>query len=373
MNFDDIQWLQENTSQELKNRVASDGTDTPFIYGSVGSILSIDGQVCIPVEAAQRSFDDYAEIEIRTQSGSRLGSLVLTEGYDLDLRSITDHFYMAYISEISRSLYGEAYQMHYSYVIVDSANYADYVDKYFDSAPLWGGFIHLGNPSLLVSPYKNSPPNIVASEGLSLPTGYHAEHVLRSVVQPFAFERFQKLYHLLELRFDLQIVERVNALGTDLKEIGRILSAYYGHDEMTRLKSVIEPGIKDLNTLEAKLNRVRHCSDCEVVARNIFFAYEKGKNPLKGKELEYERVMALGGLSKALASSNGLVGGSGSALDGNYRTLLVEMAVYWIYRVRSSIVHSKIGEYVMSSSDEEFVVEVAEPLLREVIVQVFRS
>lgn len=372
MTFDDIEWLQDNTSTELKTRLASDGTEAPFSYGTVGPALSIDGQVCIPVEAAQLSLDEYTEIEIRDRSDSRIGSLAMTAGYELDLSSISDHFYMAYITEIPRTVYGEAYQMRYSYVIVESGNYQNYVDKYLDSAPLWGGFVHLRNPSSLVGAYKGAPPNIVAVEGLSLPTPYHAEHVLRSVVQPFAFERFQKLYHLLELRFDSNIVERINALGTDLKEIGRLLSAYYGHDEVVRLKAVIEPGIKDIDTLEAKLNRVKHCSDCELVAKNIFFGYEKGKNPLKGKEKEYERVMALGGLSKAAARANGLVGGSGSALDENYRRLLVEIAVYWIYRVRSSIVHSKIGEYVMSSSDEEFVVEVAEPLLREVIVQVFR-
>ena len=60
-------------------------------------------------------------------------------------------------------------------------------------------------------------------------------------------------------------------------------------------------------------------------------------------------------------------------MQTNNRMLIINIATYWIYRVRSSIAHSRIGEYVMSTSDEEFVVEIAEPLLRSVLVQVFHA
>jgi hypothetical protein len=370
MTLDEIIWLQDNTSKQLKTHVAADGTETPFVYGQVGPVLSIDGKVCIPVEATQQSFPEYAQIEILDRSGARLGLLCLTAGYELDLSSISNDFYMAYLTEISPDLYGEPYSMHYSYVIVDAATYQDYVDKYLNTAPLWGGFIHSTTPSSLVSAYKGAPQALVAIEDLSFTTPYHSESVLRSVVQPFAFERYLKLYHLLELRFDYDVVERVRALGNDLKGIGQIFSDY-GHKELLRLRSTVESGITDIGALEARINGVKHCSDCEEVARNIFFRYGKDGNPLKEKEAEYELIMAQGGFSKTLASSHGLIGGAGTALDERYRKLLTDLATYWIYRVRSSIAHSRIGEYVMTSSDEEFVVEVAEPLLREVMVQIF--
>jgi hypothetical protein len=371
MDLADITWLEANGPTDLKTKVANDGTQTPFIYGQVGSLLSIDGYVCIPVEASQGSFAEYSDIEIRDRLNNPLGSLVLTQAYELDLRSISDHFYMAYLSEIPVSLYGAAYQMRYSYVIVHASRYQDYVDNYLQGSPLWGGFIHSTNPSVLIPPYKGGPSNIVAVESLSLPTSYHDESTYRSVVQPFAFERFQKLYHLLELRFDYDVVERIRTLGSDLKGIGQIFSEY-GHEEIRRLKAVIEPGIKDLDALELKLNRVKHCTACEAVSKEVFFRYGKDSNPLKTKESEYDELMALGGFSKSQAKSSNLITGNGAVLDQRYRKLLTDLAAYWIYRVRSSIVHSRIGEYVMSSSDEEFVVEVAEPLLREVVVQVFR-
>lgn len=41
------------------------------------------------------------------------------------------------------------------------------------------------------------------------------------------------------------------------------------------------------------------------------------------------------------------------------------------YNVRCCTAHNRIGEYVISNDDEGFVVEFAEPLLREVLCQIF--
>ncbi|NES18002.1 MAG: hypothetical protein F6K41_03525 [Symploca sp. SIO3E6] len=58
-------------------------------------------------------------------------------------------------------------------------------------------------------------------------------------------------------------------------------------------------------------------------------------------------------------------------LLNKYETIIIKIAAYWIYRVRSCIAHNRIGEYIMLPEDEEFIVEFAEPLLREVLYQVF--
>src|SRR5689334_13909486 len=184
MNFDDIEWVEQYGSVDLKSRINPDGSESPFAYAKVDKYLSIDGKVCLPVEAVQGSLTEYGELEIYDRSGRRLGLLVLTSGYELDLSSISDHFYMAYVTEVPWMLYGAPYVMRYFYVIVDASDLTDYVTNYLDAAPLWGGFVHLQNPSSLVPPYKGSPLKIVADKGLTLPTPYHAEHMYRSVVQP---------------------------------------------------------------------------------------------------------------------------------------------------------------------------------------------
>ena len=62
--------------------------------------------------------------------------------------------------------------------------------------------------------------------------------------------------------------------------------------------------------------------------------------------------------------------GKSTALP-NYKTFILNLASYWIYRIRSSIAHSKIGEYQLSYTDEAFMIEFAEPLLQEIVIQCF--
>lgn len=44
---------------------------------------------------------------------------------------------------------------------------------------------------------------------------------------------------------------------------------------------------------------------------------------------------------------------------------------YLIYRVRCSIAHSRIGEHILTQSDEEFVANVAEPLLKSLLIEIY--
>jgi len=370
MRFDDVQWVRENKDTPLKTRTSNAGEAEEFEYADSNGLLSINGKVCLPIDAAQRSFEENTEIEIQDSTGSVIGVLCLTAGYELDLGSISDHFYMSYMSEVARDIYGEPYRMEKSYVILSSDGQSDYEDKYLRGSALWGGFIHSAPAGSLSGTYRTCPTSILAVDSLHLPTSFHEEGIIRSVVQPFPFERFLKLYHLLELRFDYDIVAKINALGGDLKGIGQILSDY-GHNELKRLRSVVEPAITHVEPVETALNAVRHCAGCRDIASDIFFRYGKDGNPLKDKEPEYNLIIAEGGFSQDQAKAKGLISGTGTVLQTKYRRLIIEIATYWIYRVRSSIAHSRIGEYVVSTTDEEFVVEVAEPLLRGVLLQVF--
>ena len=49
------------------------------------------------------------------------------------------------------------------------------------------------------------------------------------------------------------------------------------------------------------------------------------------------------------------------------------IAAYQIYRLRSSIAHSRIGEYLLTDADDAMIREFGLPLIQEVAVQVFSS
>ena len=56
-----------------------------------------------------------------------------------------------------------------------------------------------------------------------------------------------------------------------------------------------------------------------------------------------------------------------------HNEMIIYIASYWIYRIRCSIAHHKIGEYLFSWKDENFIVDFGEPLLREVVIQCLKN
>ena len=188
----------------------------------------------------------------------------------------------------------------------------------------------------------------------------------RSVPQAFAFERFLKLYHLLELVFDYDLVQEIQGLGADIKGVGRLLNDYE-RLEQERLKAVISRKCanttNEISQLELCLNRVRMFLP---VAKEIFYAYGKDKNPLRD-EPKFDSLIAAGGFTEALARTQNLI-----KTNNDYQKLILDVCAYWIYRVRCCIAHYRIGEYMIDDSQEDFIVEFAEQLLREVLCQRFK-
>jgi len=61
------------------------------------------------------------------------------------------------------------------------------------------------------------------------------------------------------------------------------------------------------------------------------------------------------------------------ATEDALKDFLANLAAYWIYRVRCSIAHNREGEFIFNRSHEEFIVDFAEILLKEVIQQIFSN
>jgi hypothetical protein len=187
-------------------------------------------------------------------------------------------------------------------------------------------------------------------------------------------ERFLKLYHLLELIFDWDFVQRIKGLNDNLQGIGKLLNEYNSTKEVDFLKKLLkskhEQGKITIDDIADRLNKISS-PDYLDTGMKIFFDYNKETNPYKTSDdtIPFRDLMAQGGFSRANASNASIKGITGK----NYELLVIEFSAYCIYRVRYCTAHNRIGEYVMSNEDEEFVVEFAEPLLCEVLCQIFRE
>ncbi len=279
-----------------------------------------------------------------------------------DPATFTDDQYVAYLTEASMDQVGANYRFQDDFVVINHGDRARYEGSFLQTSGLWGGFVHVNTPRQAPKVSTKATVSILALPNLTLPTSHHEANLFRSSQVAFAFERFLKLYHLLELMFDWKVVETIKSLGPDLQGIGELMSKY-STKELAQLRWLFNQMITDLAPLALALDSVFHF---QPIAQKVFFDFGKDGNPFD----EWQRFIDIrdkGGFDKAAIQK------WRSRKDDDYKKLIIDVSSYWIYRIRCCIAHSRIGEYVMTHADEEFVIDFGEPLLRVVLLQVFQK
>ncbi len=105
-----------------------------------------------------------------------------------------------------------------------------------------------------------------------------------------------------------------------------------------------------------------------LIATDAFHNFSKEGDPLKEEGNENVDPYHTSDLNPAAAKRANL-----AQTQDQYGKLIRDVAAYWIYRIRSSIAHSRIGEFLLRDEDEEFVAGFGEPLLVGCLMQVFSN
>lgn len=141
----------------------------------------------------------------------------LTQGYlfftrnkgKIEFSSMTEFEFIAFLIEAEFEDYSfNSYEFKYDYVIIKETFWNTYKTDYEHTSPLWGGFSHKYNFGEPTSKYINNVLEIEAGDKLIDLDNYSYESTIRAIEQPYAFERFLKLYHLLELQFDYYLIKK---------------------------------------------------------------------------------------------------------------------------------------------------------------------
>ena len=345
-------------------------------YSEKNGICTFKGLVPLPLVVVSKAYKEDEDIEVLDEDNQPLGFLCFCKSLGtVDLNSITDAQYISYICEIDRDSFELSlpFRFQKDYFVVYENRYEEYISKYMKHSSLWGGFVHLADIENHCSEaYSFKPSFIKAQSNLKFPTQYHAEKCSRSAVQPYAFERFLQLYHLLELIYDWDFINKLKLLDEDLTNLGMWLRKYSNNNkDIERLnlifKARFDEGKLNIDEIASSLNKIYPSYLSE--ARTIFFEFGKESNPYNDNMTSFEELMSRGGFLRSNATSSEVKG----ITEGNYDVIVMKVSAYWIYRVRCCIAHNKIGEYVMSNRDEKFVAGFAEPLLRTILLQVFKQ
>ena len=326
--------------------------------------LEVSGLVAIPIEAVSSFMGRGDDIELQDKSGAAVGTICFTRSLQpVSPGGLTRWQYVAFLADCELAQLGLEYTFRRDYVVVDEPFAEDYLDNYAAGAPLWGGYTHSPLPQREQGPI---PTKIVGNPDICLPTSFHEQTLTRYVEATNAFDRFLKLYHTLELLFDYVVLKQMRRVGDNLQQFGTIMQDYK-RPEIDRLKFLLHSFCGDPNIIAEGFGPV---SLHRTIAEEIFQNHTKDGNPIK----EHQRWVDLMDLAQAstLAETDfrkkKLV-----SQNHSYAAFVTGLAAYWIYRVRSSIAHSRVGEFLFTDNDEKFITEFAEPLLLDVVNQVFEN
>jgi hypothetical protein len=329
---------------------------------TVGNQIHINRKAAIRVEQIDCSTLTAIDLDIYDDTLTAIGVLCFTRQFDdVDFAVLSDWQQVAYLTEVPVALYGQPYSFQADYTVIESQYVHDYLNSMADGSPVWGGFSHK-KPS---DAFQRKCNELVARRSLKLPTAFHSEGLVHSVLSSHCYDRFLKLYHQFELLFDFVAVRRIQMLGDDLQGVAQVMSSYASGD-LPGLKSLLQCYCADPSDLWDCMRVVRNF---EVVANQVFQVYGKGGNPLD--EPAWRKWIAFanqGVLSQGNAKLAGL-----KTSEPELNRSVVDIAAYWIFRVRCCIAHSRIGEYVFTGAEQDFVVEFAEPLLKEALSQVLSN
>jgi hypothetical protein len=355
---------QEKSAQEAKGFAFRTIPNDPLAY--VSSYWAGAGHTVLPVAVVSRGLPANTQVPILDEKGIDIGVLLTMSGQVVtDITLLSDVEYVAYIADVDPKELGQTHTFHSNYVAIKTTYLRDYLDSYLAGAPVWGGFIHDHGPEhvLVASPLTSSHKHLSAISNVGYPTWHHVNTAIRSVLEPFVFERYLKIYQMLELVYDWDIVQEIRSLNDDLHGIGQILSSY-SRGERDILTRVIKDRCSDFDRIAERLAGIRHFPG---EAKKIFYDYGKEGNPLK-EYSDFEELFIKNTFGRLLHGKN-------KSLPSKppFDLVCANLSAYWIYRVRCSVAHNRIGEYVMTQADELFMNNFAEPLLREVAAQAFRT
>jgi hypothetical protein len=332
-------------------------------------VEDIEGKVCIngfcylPIRISFQ-FERANPITVVDEQSDELGKIYFSEkNLFIEINSLNEIAYTSFLVEYPTEIIQESqYKFLYDYVVIKKDKLKTYLDNYKKKSPIWGGYFHIEDLPNNSFNLKRTVNQLTAIKDIEINKPYYLELLEQIILETNPFNRFLKLYHLLEMQFDMHTayqIERLIQQGGKEKEISETLRDYV-RDDIERLKSLFKSKI-DKSKLEPFLSNILHH---RITAKQIFYYKEKDSNPLRS-ETKFNTLM---GKAKIDEVTFDQVFGSGW-----YSEKIHSVIAYWIYRVRSSIAHNKLGEYVMTKNDEGFIIDFAEPLIREVIIQCYKT
>ncbi|MBS3921523.1 MAG: hypothetical protein KGZ37_00035 [Nitrosarchaeum sp.] len=363
------------TTQEIHNNLSTINSINTlhhcdvYSYSATLKFTQFDDFIVHKIELINNSFDESISNTSIELNGVIIGDLFYLKDLCLEISSMSIFQFYAFLNECTiPDLQLQNFTFRSNYLVVHKDYIDDFHLKYSSTSSVWGGFKISENQSV-INYYKKTIPVITIPDELKELDHYAQDSVYRALDQKHSFERFLKLYHLLELEFDYSLIKKIQSLNitTDSNLIGNLLNEYK-RTESDRLFDLISNNCFDTSNLSLKLNNIKSFI---TLGEEIFirFGKEKSSNFYLTDSIKYNALLSD---PDAFTNPNSVKTYT-NIQPTDYPKFIHTITSYWIYRIRCSIAHFKIGEYILTRDKEDFIVEFAEPLIKEVLIQFYKK
>lgn len=343
----------------------------------------IDGMVVIEVPEVNALIspgDTENEIDLVFDSNQIVGRLnIIDKNKKMSNTSELSKSKLLYcIYSIHKGNFDSTGNFSTNYVLIDENFCERYINEFLETSSLWGGFSHMPRSFI----YQPTITSIDLPTHFNFPTPHNEELSFSSIFASNPLEKFLKDYHQLELLFNLIIIKKVQNIHiSNINEINNIYKDLR-KNEIDSILYIFENFIdNDEVYLKIIIDTFKNYENlCEKFLQN----YARESNPLADSKkwqkfklfvnkADQDNCRSMDEFYNAAVDSN--VGFAQPNKRDDFIKLIKKINAYWIYRIRCSIAHTKLGEFIFEYSEEnhKFIFEQANLLLRTTILSIFSN
>ncbi|HCM6621806.1 TPA: hypothetical protein N3022_005797 [Klebsiella pneumoniae] len=340
-----------------------------------GKYHSFKDMVVIPVMSIKKSINliDHGDVEVMFKDELVAHLCLLTESSEeyKSISSFNENKLLCLFSELSGNEIPAAYDFGSNYIVTQPGMYSKYKAEMV-SSEYWGGYSH----NLPRQRNAKLMPKVDIVENISFVTENHKVSILNAIETTSSFERYLKYYHQIELLFDVIPICRLKAIqSVKIKDYQDVISEFSNRSEFKNLSFIINQYVSDEH-LEDIVTEMKNVTTFIDLAVGMFQNLGKKENPIPGHNEWNVLVELLSNDSLNDANTNKYQWSDGGTpfsvklknpSNTTYKGFVLNLASYWIYRVRCSIAHNRIGEYIFEYEDENFITDFMESLILKVI------
>ena len=374
MYADKDNFFKEKYIQSLGEEIDSEPTD--YQYKDFNA-LEFDNKLILDITSTEIHLLNSETINLKSFDNTDIGYIVLTKGAKINNYTDLSSDKVLYIWNEYRKNGEIPSTFKFDFLVIKKTHFEYYYDNHLKTSSLWGGFKHE-----IIQPanYKPVTEIFCPENSVIFPTATNESTSNSSLLSSNVFDIFLKKYHQLELIFNLIIVKQIQKINiNDLKKINSIYKNM-NKDEIDTIFYIIVNFTS--NSQKVKIFKIieKAFLSYEEICEEILFEYGKESNPIKTDALKSKFIEFISKCNQDSPSNFSAYKEIAISLkfknrEDEFEIFTNKLISYMIYRVRCSIAHNKLSEFIFSTDQYhlDFMTDIALPLIKETVIDVFSN